>query len=481
MQKGKIKIFENYLYSVTYELLRLLAPLITVPYVSRVLGATGVGIYNYTQSIATYFVLLGAVGTTLYGQREIAYVQDDVKERSAIFWQITIFRFMSVFVWCIVYFWLFGNNALYSIEYKILLIEVVATAFDISWFFMGMEKFRLTVIRNTIIKIAGIMLVFIFVKEADDIPLYTFCMVVPILVGNVSLWFALPKYLTKVKLSCREILRHIKPVLILFIPQLAVEVYVVLDKTMLGVLCSNIVEVGFYSSASKIVKLCLAVITSLGTVMLPAMSYAFAKNQTDVIVNGIKKSFRFMFLIGFAILFGLNGIATNFVPIFFGAGYDSVISLIIIISPILIIIGISNVIGKQYLLPTNQQKLYTLSVITGAIVNGVLNFVLIPTHGAVGASIATVFAEISVTGIQIYAVRKQLSVFKYFRDGIQYCVCGLIMGVVVHIVGIVAREGVWGLCIQIMVGMIVYLAELLIIRDELLLEGKKMFVQRRRK
>ena len=472
------KIAKNYIYNSLYQVLILITPLITTPYVSRVLGVTGIGVYNYTRSIATYFVLVGAVGTTLYGQREIAYVQNEPSKYSKLFWEITLFRFVMVSICTVIYLVCFGRNTEYGIIYQALALEVFATAFYISWFFMGMENFRLTVIRNTIIKLIGTALVFIFVKSSDDVLVYTLCLTVPIFVGNVSLWFSLPKYLVKTRIEIRDIFRRIGPIIILFLPQIATEVYTVLDKTMLGQLATNIDEVGFYTQSEKIVKLVLSILTSLGTVMLPAMSFAFAQGRFKEIVYSIQKAFNFVFLLGFALLFGLDAVATNFVPFFFGQGYEPVINLIRVISPIFILIGMSNVIGRQYLLPTQRQTLFTVSVVLGSVVNVILNFLLIGKYNAIGASVATVIAEFSVTAIQCWFVRKQLPLKNIFLSAIKYLVLGAIMGVAVYYVGKVLETGVLGLLIQIIAGIIIYLGGLLITKDKLLLEGIEILIKR---
>lgn len=477
----KTSVVKNYIYNTSYQLLVLLAPLITTPYVSRALGATGIGIYSYAQSIATYFTLAGAVGTTIYGQREIAFVRDDKKRRSEIFWQVSLLRFAGVFIASLIYFFAFCFGAEYSAVYQILLVEVVATAFDISWFFMGLENFRLTVIRNTIIKLAGIIAVFIFVKSSDDVLIYTMCLTLPIFFGNISLWISLPKYLVKVNVNVSDVLRQLKPSLILFLPQLATEVYTVLDKTMLGFFASNIDEVGFYTQASKIIKVALMLVTSLGTVMLPAMSHAYAEGKKDVIVKSITKAFHFVFMLGFAILFGICGIAKKFVPIFFGTGYDSVVLLMIFISPIIIFIAMSNVIGKQYLLPTKQEKAYTVSVFTGAIVNFILNWILIIKYDAIGASIATVLAEFSVLFVQAFLVRKQLNLFRCFMPAVKYFICGAIMFIGVYFIGEVLGSGVWTLLIQIVAGIVIYFVELAITKDSMMAEGINMVMRKIRK
>lgn len=276
------KVVKNYLYNTSYEIIRLLAPLITTPYISRVLGASGIGAYSYTQSIATYFVLVGAVGTTLYGQREIAYVQKDKERCAETFWEIEIFRFLTSVICTLIFYLTFRNDPNYGNLYRILSLEVLATAFDISWFFIGMENFKVTVVRNILIRLIGIVLIFIFVKKPEDVQVYTLCVTVPIVVGNISLWFNMRKYLVKPsKDVLKNILPRIKPILILFLPQVAVEVYTVLDKTMIGIFGTDIDQVGYYTNAQKIIKIVLTVVTSLGTVMLPAMSAAFAEGKKE--------------------------------------------------------------------------------------------------------------------------------------------------------------------------------------------------------
>jgi len=483
MKSGRL--IKNYIYNTMYQILVLIAPLITTPYVSRVLGVTNIGIYQYSQSIANYFVLIGAVGTTLYGQREIAYLYNKPRERSVAFWEIEIFRLVTTTICTILYFLIFCIHGSYPQIYAILALEVIATAFDISWLFMGMENFKITVIRNTIIKLTGVICVFLFVKSPDDLGIYTMCVTAPLLLGNLSLWFSLKTYLVKTGLTAALLITGIKqrlrPILVLFLPQVAQDVYLLLDKTMIGVLGSNIDQVGYYSQGQKIVKIVLMVVTSLGTVMLPTMSAFFARGDTEGIKKSVKTAFRFIYMLSFALLFGLCAIAPRFVPIFYGTGYDPVINLIIIISPILVIIATSNVIGKQYLLPTNQQKAYTLSIIAGACVNFFLNMLLIHFWDAVGASIATVIAELAVTMVQCWHVKDQLPLKQCLTSGIRYGVYGIIMFLVVRCVGALLPQGkVWALGVMIIIGMVVYPTELLLMKDPMVKMGLTFITNRKK-
>jgi O-antigen/teichoic acid export membrane protein len=467
------KLFRNYIYNTLYQILVLITPLITTPYISRVLGVTNIGIYQFSQSIASYFVLIGAMGTSLYGQREIAYLQDRVKERSIAFWEIETFRIITVAVSLVFYYFFFCINRQYSNIYSILIIEVVATAFDISWFYMGMENFKLTVIRNTIIKVIGIIAVFAFIKTPEDIEKYTLCVSFPILLGNLSLWFSLKKHLIKIEFGLHElfvgIIKRVKPVFVLFLPQIAVDVYTVLDKTMIGTLSDSIDEVGYYSQAQKIIKLVLMVVTSLGTVMLPSVSALYAKNDIKKINDYIKYSFMYNFMIGFPILLGLCAIARRFVPLFFGPGYEDVVGLIILISPVIIIIGISNIIGRQYLLPTKRQRQFTISIISGACINFLFNLVLIPSYNAIGASIATLIAELCVTVLQCFFIRKQIPLFSYFKPSIKYMVLSIIMYIIVYNIGFLElKSNMVSVIFLILVGVIIYSSGLLITKDQLI-------------
>ena len=477
------RLVNNYIYNTAYQILSIAVQLVTTPYIARVLGAAGIGIYQMTLANVTYFVLLSGLGTTLYGQREIAYAQDDPEKRTRVFQEIVALRMLSTFVWLGTYLLIFCTKGEYAQVYRILILEALAAAFDISWFFMGMENFRIIVLRNTVIKLLGVMLVFLLVHSPEDVLIYTWCMTLPTFLGHLSLWPGIKKYLVRIRRTPADLLQgilpHLKPNLMLFLPQVAVEVYTVLDKTMLGALSSGVDQVGYYSQAQKVIRIILVIITSLGTVMLPAVSAAFSRGEKEEIQRSILTAFRFVFMLGFAMLFGICGIADRFVPVFFGAGYDQVVSLIWAISPIMVIIGISNVIGKQYLLPTKQQNLFTVSIVTGACVNVVMNFLLIPRLDAVGASAATVIAELSVTCVQIMTVRKQLPLTACILPFFRYLAMGLVMLAAVRLAGRAAGYGAGAVVLMILAGGVVYLLELVVTRDEMLYRLKS-FTKRKK-
>ena len=442
-------------------------PLITTPYISRVLGANSIGIYSYTLSITTFFILFGSLGVALYGQREIAYHQNNKEKYSRLFWEIIILRFATMFISFIIYYFNFinGSNE-YNIYYKILILEIISNAVDISWFFQGLEEFKKIILRNTFIKIISLILIFVLVKTSNDLPVYFWIYAASLFFGNISLWFYLPKYLDRIKLKELRVFRHLKPTVMLFIPQIAIQLYTVLDKTMIGSIVSDKSEVGFYEQAQKIIKMLLTIITSLGVVMMPRVANFFANKDKEKIDENIKKSFSLVFLLSFPLIFFIFTSSDAFVPLFFGAGYEKTALIMKIISPIILFIGLSNVIGTQYLLPTKRQKEYTISVIAGSCINAVFNLILIPEYGAIGASIGTIIAELVVTGTQMYCTKNDFNFIKVIKIAQNYLIAGILVFILNLLISQVVAKGIIFLLIQALISFLFYISLLVLMKDE---------------
>lgn len=469
----KKSILKNYTYNLIYQILTIILPLITTPYISRVLGAEGIGIYSYTISIVTYFTLFGSLGIAMYAQREIAYVQDDEEKRSKIFWEVVILRGIILTIAMICFYFSFANKGQYSIYYKILLLEIVSTAVDISAFFQGMEEFKKIIKRNLIIKFISIISIFIFIKQATDIWKYLLIYVLSNLIGNLTLWLYLPKYIIKINIKKLEFKKHLKSAIALFIPQIAVQLYTVLDKTMIGSIILDKAEVGYYEQSQKIVKIILTIVTSLGTVMLPRIANKFANGKNDEIKDSIMTSFRFVYFLSIPMVFGMISIAKYLVPCFLGEGFEKSIYIIYVISSIILWIGLSNVIGTQFLLPTKRQKQYTISVVIGAITNIILNSVLILKLGAIGAAIGTAISEIAVTATQLIFVRNEFDIKKVIgisKNNVISAVFMFIIILIVDKVSIVNFSILFTMIIEIGIGIIVYISSLIILKDEFVLD-----------
>ena len=446
----------NFIYNSLYQFLAILIPLITTPYISRVLGADGVGLYSYSYSIAYYFVMIAMLGLNNYGNRTIAMARHDKKKLSQAFWSIYTLQLLTSILSIglyLLYLFLFSNNLMSWI----LLIYVISAAFDVNWFFFGLEEFRLTVTRNCIIKILTTIGIFIFIKTKSDVYWYGSIMVLGILISQLMIW---PFIKTKVDFyrpSFSDIAIHFKPNLILFIPVIAVSLYKIMDKIMLGAM-TNVTQVGLYESSEKVIQIPMALINSLGTVMLPKMSNLVAQGNIKESRKFMSNSILFASFLSTSICFGIMGISKEFVPIFFGEGFDMCIYLLQVLLPSCIFIGFANVIRTQYLIPNQKDKIYISSVLVGAVTNAIINYLLIPRYQAVGAAVGTLVAEASVCILQCLAVKNDLDLKNYISQSIPFLLSGIIMYIILINLYFPSISINGNLIIKILIGAFIYLS-----------------------
>lgn len=475
MQKKSIK--KNYFYNLFYQILLLITPLITTPYVSRILGADGIGTVSFIESVASYFVLFAVMGITTYGQREISYVQDSKEKRSEVFWNTKILEFWTSGVILIAYL-IFTTLQENRVFYYMYAFQIVAIFYDVTWFFQGLEDFGKIVLRNAFFKIMNIIYIFIVVRNKESLIWYVFGLSFFTFIGNISLWFYLPRYIDRPKLNELHPFKNIKTVLQLFVPTIAIQVYTVLDKTMIGVITKDTFENGYYEQALKISKMVLMVVTALGTVMIPRIGYHFKRGNEEEVKRLMYRGYRFVWMLGVPLCVGLIMVSSNFVPWFFGDGYDRVADILAISSFLILAIGINNVTGMQYLIPTGRQNMFTLTVIIGAIVNFCLNMVLIRSWGAEGAAVASVAAETTIAIVQIIFVRKELSPLRIVQESLHYVIAGMCMGAVLYYMRDYFDSSIINTIILVIIGASAYGAVLLIERDEFLLSNIKMMTNK---
>ena len=447
MKKHSIK--ENYFFNLSYQILQIIIPIITVPYVSRILLVEGIGIQSFVASIVSYFTLFGSLGLGIYGQREIAYYQNDQVKRTKIFWELFLLKLITISICLTFYFFIIRN---FSSNYKIFLIyslEIISCALDIGWYYQGLELFGKLLIRNFLARLITTVLIFILIKNESDLYKYVILITSGSYFVNITLIPSLCKTLTKIKLKSLNLLQHLRPILFLFIPQIAINIYTVLDKSMIGFLTHSNIENGYYEQAIKIIKLSLTIITSLGVVMAPRISNLYSNQKFEEIKERLQSSFKFVFFLGLPMLFGLIGISDIFVPIFFGPGYAKSILLIKILSGLFIAIGLNSMTGSQFLIPLKKEKIFTLSVISGAVVNFTLNIFLIQKIQSVGAAISSVIAESLITFIQFFYIRKIIQLKKIFSLTYHYIISSVIMYLVLIILKNVLRISILNLIIMI--------------------------------
>ena len=292
---------KNYVYNTFYQILNIITPLITAPYLSRTLGADGVGTVSFVESVVSYFTLFAALGIPSYGQREISYVQDDVHKRSVAFWNAKILEFCTSGVALLIYISFSFLKQEETVIYLVLSLNIVAVFFDVTWFFQGLEEFGKIVARNTVIRIINIIFIFAFVRDKKDIILYVLGLGGFTLLGNLSLWSYLLKYIERISPTTLRPFRDVKTVVSLFLPTIAVQIYTVLDKTMIGVITGSSFENGYYEQAVKISRMLLSIVTAMGPVVVPRVGYLFEKKNISEIRQCIYRSYRFAWFLGIPI------------------------------------------------------------------------------------------------------------------------------------------------------------------------------------
>lgn len=464
-------IKKNYVLNLTYQILSVVLPLVTTPYITRVLGAEGIGMYSYSYSIVSYFVIVAVLGTATYGQREISFVRDNRERLSAAFWNIALLRFITASsCLCLYFLFLKLSGTLDSLN-AVLSLNILTVVFDFVWFFQGLEEFGKITARDSIIKVLSVLSVFLFVKKSDDVVLYAFILTSAPLLSALSLIPFLKKRVSKVKREDVHPFRNIGAIVSLFIPTVAISVYAMLDKTMLGAMTVSKVENGYYEEALKISKTALTIVTALGTVMIPRISYCFGRGETERIREYQYKSYRFVWFTSLPLAFGLAAISHNLIPWFLGEDFLPAELLLSLLSFLIVIIGLSNVTGMQYLIPTKQQKYLTYSVTLGAVVNVILNSILIPGYYSIGAAIGSIVAEITVTSVQFFFVRKTISIKRIFLSSIKYLVSALVMFCVVYPLADMLEAGIVSTLILIVLGAAVYYFLLILLRDVFMKEA----------
>lgn len=451
---------KNFLYNSAYQVLLIITPLVTTPYLSRVLGASGVGLYSYTYAIATYFVMFATLGMSNYGIRAIAAVADDLIRRSRVFCSVFASQLaisVPIFLLYLVYAAVIPQGG--TVIALLWGMYVFSSVINISWLFFGMEDFAKVTIINTVTKLFELACIFTLVHSAQDVYIYCGIASLCYFLGFALLLPFTRRYVSLVRPSWAEVKQHFLPNLRLFIPVIAISLYSTLNSVLLGVM-STMEQTGYFDYSHKMAKMPMAVITALGTVMLPHMSNLFAAGRRDEGLELLDTSMWFMLAAGLAMAFGITGIAPEFVPVFFGPGYEPCVPVMIVIAWVVPLICATNVIGAQYLLPMYRDNHYTVSVCAGAVINIVLCLMLIGNLGAIGAAVGTLAAEVMVLAVQAYYVRGELPLLRYARNVLPFVLIGLLMTGVIRIFAFVlvslAGVSVVTLIAEIIIGVVFF-------------------------
>ena len=448
---------KNAMYNIAYRLFSVLLPLATAPFLSRTVGTEGVGLYSHAWSVSYIFCLIGMLGLNDYGVRAIARVRDDRADLDRTFsgiWQMQlIVAGVTLAAW-------FGYVFLFAGEEKEIAFHLtlmsVSCLCSFDWCLMGLDLFRPIALRNTFIKSAAAVSVFLFVRRKEDLWVYAFVWSLSTLLGNLS---CLPGLRGKVKyrpVSLRETLRHLKPCAVLFISVMAVNIYRTMDKVMVSRM-AGYEQNGLYENAEKIIYCLSGFISAIGTVMMPKISHMQQKGETEAIRQHIDRSMELVICMVSGMAFGVAAVAEPFSVLFYGEDFARSGDLMIPLAFTLIMIGFANVIRTQWVLPQGRDSIFVKSVCAGASVNLIVNTLLIPRMLAMGAVIGTLMAEFTVPLVQWIILRRELPYGRFLGYVGKYALIGGAMTVAVRLLRPALPWQGWpGLGVQVAAGILVY-------------------------
>ena len=467
-----MKVIKNYLYNLSYQILTIILPIITVPYVTRIFTSEDLGNYGFYNSIVSYFSLFAMLGIGLYGTKQIASARDV----NSTFWNIyaiqLIASLISIFVYVIAILCIPTMSGIIPL---ILFISLFSKIIDISWLFSGKEDFKKITIRNTVVKVVGVTSIFTFIKNSEDLYLYIFLIVVFDFLGQVVMWVPAKKFIKRPSFNMKIMKKNLHPIVLLFLPQVAISLYVVLDRTLLGLLGSYS-DVGIYEQGQKLTSIIYKIVSSLGVVMLPRVANLLSERKEKEAQNMVKFSFILYNLIIFPMIFGLIAVNEVFVKLFLGKDFQDVKYVLYITTINIMLVGWTNILGHQVLVVRNKNKEFMLSTTIPAFVSVAVNIAVIPIFGYIGASITAVIVELLAFTIQWYYSRNIINKNLLFnKDLAKIILSSLVMFGAVMLCKMALRlDGIIGLVIYLAVGGISYLGMLFLLKTINIKEMKGM-------
>lgn len=449
-------VSKNYIYNTAFNILNVFIPLVTAPYLARILGSEGVGVYSYYYSIASYFALFAKLGLSNYGTRLLAAIRDDEESFVKEFSRLYIMQISVTLVVLMIYIgfvFLFADNIILA---GIFGLWVFLVAFDTDWVLFALEEFKSCAVRNCIVKVITTLSIFLIVRSSDDIWKYALITSLGYGFGFIFLWTKCRKYIQFRVVAIQDVIKHIKPCFILMIPVIALSIYRTMDKVMLGTM-SNMNQTGLYDYAEKLIYCLTSFISSLGTVMMPRMSHLFAKNDKNSILVYMERSMIFIVFFASGMCFGISAVADSLIPILYGEQFTESIELLRLLAVTLIFIAWGNVVRTQYAIPSKRDNVYIGSIVTGAVVNLIINTLLIPKYQAAGACVGTICAEFSVIVMQAIILKKELPYIRYIRSTMPFVIFGGLMYVLCCYIEKLLSPGLFTMILQILFGGLIYL------------------------
>lgn len=461
-------LLKNFIYNSIFTILNLLFPIITLPYVSRIIGADGIGRINFSNSIMNYFLIVASLGIPLYGVREIAKVKNDDTELGRAVSEILIINFISTIICITAYYLMVNIFGYFKDDYILFLISGISlflNIFNLDWFYQGLEEYKYITFRSAVIKIISIISMFFFVKDRNDYIIYALINVLA-LSGNNLINILNLKRFVRPQFKSLRIKRHLKSIMVLLSIQVAVNIYINLDTTMIGILADK-ESVGYYSNAIKINKIIVSVITSISTILLPRLSEYVNEKKFDDFNLLVEKAFKFIIYISVPAMIGVFFLSEPIIIILSGKEFVPAINTMRILVPLILVLGIGNLFGTQVLMPLGKEKKIFFSVFMGALINFIINLILIPKFKQNGAAISTIIAESTVMICQVFLAFKYLSFKVSIKDFKNNILSNLAMILILLVISISIKNLFVKFILSVLSGAITYLSFNILLKDKL--------------
>lgn len=476
-------VAKNSFFNVAYQLLNVLFPLITTTYVARVIFAKGVGEVAYAQNIVGYFICLATLGLPNYGTREIAKVKTDVQKTNSLFSELFSLNFISTLFFSTFYLCLISFVQSFKDNYSLHIIVGLSLLFkfiDVEWFYRGMEDFSFIAIRSFVVKILTLIWIFVFVKTENNVLMYACASVIGICANNLFNIYHLRHYGIKFNFSGLSLIKHIKPILLLFASVIAVELYTMLDTTMIGVICGE-EAVGIYNNAIKIIRILIGVIAGIAGVLLPRLSALRINNEIEKCSQLVSKVLMVMiFLYAPCQLFFF--VESDALMVFlFGNSFSSGGSTLKIASLLITALGFSNLFGTQVLLTFGQEKKLLLCTIVAAVLNIIANIILIPLFAQNGAAAASVFVESIVSIMTIYFSKKYISITLSSKFVISVLLASFCFGIEVFIIHQIINSQILSMLLSFVIGVPTYILCNIILQNPVMIDVKNILKNKLKK
>lgn len=473
-------LFQNSVYNVIYKLLDALFPLVSAAYLGRVLLSDGVGKVAYAQNIAQYFVLAASLGIPNYGIREIARRRKDEKQTTELFSSLFFINLISTLVCTVLYYALVLNLPYFSSRRLISLtagLLIVFNAFNVDWFYQGQEAFKYIAIRSFAVKVISLAAIFVFIRSSEDYVRYMFVIVMTTGANYIINMLKLKQFGIRLTWHGIKILPHMKPIFIMLGTTVAIELYTMLDTTMLGLLCDER-NVGYYTNAMKVVKIIITVITAIGGTLLPHLSQYHMEGDDEACGRIVSRVFEIMLFLFLPCCVGLMLTADDLMVVMFGESFAPAGTTLRIAALLTLALGFSNLFGTQVLLTFGEEKKLLWCTIAGALSNVCLNFYLIPRFSQNGAAVASVISEALVTVCCVGFSRKHIHVG--LRAGYlgKTVLAAAVMSILTWFVIGMVSGGLLRLAAAVLTGVVSYFAMCLLLRNPVCMEYKQLLLRR---